>query len=206
MKLVDLTGQRFGRLTVLRRYEKNSSQGKTLWLCKCDCGTETTVTTSNLKSGHTQSCGCSRVDAMRKVATKHGMTHTSLYNVWLLMRRRCSNQNDKHYNDYGGRGISVCSEWNTSFQAFYDWAMANGYADELTLDRIDNNSNYNPTNCRWVTMQRQCNNRRSNRYCEYNGRKYTLAELSEMSGVGYDKLKQRINKLKWPVDRAVETP
>lgn len=200
---LDLTSQRFGRLKVIRADDTKSCSA---WVCECDCGEYTTVATSNLTSKHTQSCGCLRVDAVRKLSTKHGMKRTSLYNVWSLMRRRCSNTKDKHYADYGGRGITVCSEWDTSFQAFYNWAMSTGYTAGLSIDRIDNNGNYEPKNCRWATMKQQCNNRRSSRYYKYNGGLYTLSELSDMSGVSYDKLKQRINRLKWPVSRAVETP
>lgn len=202
-KFVDLTGQRFGQLTVI---EAAPTQKRTAWFCKCDCGTVTTVTSCNLQNGHTKSCGCRRVDAMRKTATTHGKKSTPLYNVWSLMKRRCLNPHDKAYKEYGGRGITVCDEWADSFEAFHEWATNNGYHAGLSIDRIANDKGYTPDNCRWVTMKEQCNNRRSNHYCEYKGKQYTLAELSKMSGVGYDKLKQRINKLKWSVEKAVETP
>ena len=203
-KRIKLIGQRFGRLTVLEEAERKGEKSR--WLCKCDCGCTTIVATSNLTSGHTKSCGCSRVDALRQTATKHGFGHTRLYNVWSLMRKRCSNAKCKEYADYGGRGISVCKEWQSSFESFQEWALSSGYKDGLTIDRIDNDGNYEPSNCRWVTMKKQCNNRRSNHYCEYKGEQYTIAELSEISGVSYEKLKQRIIKLKWPIEKAVKTP
>lgn len=157
--LIDHTGQRFGRLVVieLKGFEKG---GQATWLCRCDCGNQSVVIGSNLRRGTTTSCGCLR-DELRIV---HGKYHTRLHNVWKLMKRRCSNPNDKRYHRYGGRGIDVCDEWRNDFGAFYAWATANGYDEnakygECTLDRIDNDKGYSPDNCRWVDIKTQNNNR-----------------------------------------------
>ena len=160
MKRLNLIGQCFGRLTVIEKGEETSS-GQSMWICKCECGKKTKpIFGANLTRGHTKSCGCLR--------TKHNKHNTRLYEVWRGMKKRCYCTSDQAYKNYGGRGISVCEEWRDNFQAFYGWAMANGYnpsakQGECTLDRIDVNGNYEPSNCRWVTMKVQQNNRRNNK-------------------------------------------
>lgn len=163
-KLIDLTGQRFGRLVVVERAEsknKNSS-----WLCKCDCGKQTVVSAPNLKSGATRSCGCGLQEATIERSTKHGGRYTKLYAVWIAMKDRCNNSNNKQFDDYGGRGIRVCKEWIDDFSAFQKWALANGYKGGLTIDRKDNDKGYAPDNCQWVTSKEQNNNRRPRRYAK----------------------------------------
>lgn len=162
MKLNDLTGLKFGKLTVIKRMPNNQNN-KAVWLCKCECGKEAVIIGSRLYTGKTKSCGCLTVEKTIERSTKHGQGHSHLYGTRMNMIDRCTNPRNKSFNYYGGRGIKVCPEWlnkETGVQAFTDWAMANGYQDGLTLDRIDTNGDYSPDNCRWVTMAVQCTNRR----------------------------------------------
>lgn len=184
--LIDLTGQRFGRLVVKERGE--TKNGKTHWICDCDCGNETVVYYYQLKTGKTLSCGCYRKEKARetgKLIKTHGMTNTRLYRIWDGMRRRCK-VNPLYKN------VSVCKEWE-KFEEFYLWAIKAGYSDKLTIDRIDNFGNYSPENCRWATYKEQENNRTNNRICNYGGNTYTLSELSEKLGIGSATLAWRID-------------
>lgn len=159
-----MIGKRFGRLTVIE--ESSIRKNATIyWICKCDCGTVTVpLNGTSLRNGTTKSCGCLSVDRLLERNHVHGMCkpRTRLYTIWDNMKQRCGNSNRKEFKNYGGRGITVCDEWKNSFQAFYEWSIANGYADDLTIDREDVNGNYEPSNCRWVTLQEQQKNRRNN--------------------------------------------
>lgn len=157
----DLTGRRFGRLVVIKRISPIGH--KVRWLCHCDCGAEKDIAAYELTSGNTRSCGCLQAES-RRMPKKHGGRGTRLYNVWKTMRQRCMNKNHGSYRYYGARGIRICEEWS-DFQVFHDWALENGYDQDAprgqcTLDRIDPNGNYEPSNCRWVDAATQNANRR----------------------------------------------
>lgn len=199
----DLRGHRFGRLVAI---EPRRVRGRCGWLCKCDCGKETEATTSDLTCGNTSSCGCYRSELNRKRFVKHGEANKSrLYDIWVGMRQRCSNSNVDKGNRYVNRGIRVCESWNNSFEEFRDWAYASGYSDELTIDRIDVNGNYEPSNCRWATYKQQARNTTQNRVETYKGITAPLSELCEKFGKDYFLVNCRIQQ-GWSFIDAMELP
>lgn len=160
MKPLDLLGKTFGRLTVIERV---GTDGKRIrWRCVCACGSEKVTAASNLARGLTRSCGCLQRDRTSNAKTTHGLSGTRLYHIWVNMLARCGNPRNHKFSDYGGRGIVVCAEWH-KFAPFADWALANGYSDDLTIDRIDNDAGYSPENCRWSTSLEQSRNKRAAR-------------------------------------------
>lgn len=193
---IDLTGQRFGRLLVLSQAENRTSAGdptgRRCWNCICDCGNKLTATTMDLRKGDVKSCGCYKHDATLERMTTHGESKTRLYKIWKAMRRRCYDTKVKSYDRYGGRGITVCKEWDDSYEAFRDWSLAHGYDDTLSIDRIDCDGNYEPDNCRWTTMKEQSNNRKNSRFITYNGETHTIAEWSDVTGISYHTLYMRL--------------
>ena len=179
----DLTGQKFGRLTVVKQ---NGHKGKKVaWLCRCDCGNYTTVTGSELKTGGTKSCGCINKERMHgnKIRLTHGGTKTRLYGIWNSMKQRTENPKTISYEYYGGRGITVCDEWRDSFEAFRDWAQESGYRDDLTIDRINVDGNYDPGNCRWATRKEQMHNTRRCHYITVDGVTKDLTQWAQTIGL-----------------------
>lgn len=187
----DLTGKRFGRWTVLERDGKIGTN--IAWKCRCDCGTVRTVRATVLVKGRSLSCGCKRIDDR----TTHNGTGTRLFNVWRNIKERCLNENYFNYPNYGGRGIKICDEWNDSFESFRGWAVENGYKEGLTIDRIDVNGNYEPSNCRWATTKVQARNRRTNHIIECKGEKHCVTEWAEKLGVKRNTLFWRLSQ-GWP--------
>lgn len=187
----NLTGKQFGRLSVIS-FDHMESKGRSYWLCECSCGKRVVARRDQLLSGHTTSCGCYAIDNTRERATKHGLSNERLYDIWRAMRYRCRNETDSRYFRYGGRGIKVCDEWN-DFETFYNWAMQNGYEPNLSIDRIDNDGDYCPENCRWVNDITQANNKCTNRNVEYNGVTHTVSEWARLFGVHKETLRYRIN-------------
>lgn len=196
-RFIDLTGQRFGRWTVLRY--AGSHNGAAFWECQCDCGTIRNVRASCLRSGESKSCGCFMVEVTVKEngqkRFKHGMWGTRLYGIWHNMNQRCSPSCPKAtYNRYYGRGIRVCPEWEHDFEAFAKWALSSGYNDSLSIDRIDNDGNYEPSNCRWVTEETQANNKSTSRFITYNGETKTLAEWAKKLNINYSTLRTNLSR------------
>ena len=203
-KKIEMVGKRFGRLTVVAESDKRDRSGSVFYRCLCDCGNEKSINGINLRKGVTRSCGCYN----REVITKDNPVYkTKLYNIYSSMKGRCNNPNDRSYHNYGGRGISVCKEWNT-FEAFQKWALGNGYSESLWIDRIDNDKGYSPDNCRWSTPKEQQNNKRTCRYITIDGVTKSLTMWAEEAGINPSTLKRRI-ELGWekedlfkPVDKS----
>lgn len=203
-KLIDITGQKFNHLTVIERVE-NTSRGQTRWKCLCDCGNTTIVQGGNLKTGEVKSCGClSHKPAWNKT---HGLSNTRLYWKWNGMKRRCYDEKDSHYKDYGGRGIKICEEWLNDFYAFYCWAMATGGDDKnLTIERIDVNGDYSPENCTWADRKTQSNNRRNCHFFTYNEKTQNLMQWCEELNLNYKLVYERIFRDHWSFEKAISTP
>lgn len=197
--MLNLKNLRFGKLTVIRKVG-TSKNHHILWLCLCDCGNKTNVESNKLKNGHTKSCGCLHI--------KHGHSKinqvTRIYNTWLQMIQRCTNTNNTHYKDYGGRGITVCNRW-FKFENFNE-DMGEHWKPGLTLERRNNKEGYSPENCYWATRKQQARNRRNNLYITYNKRTRLLIEWSKETRIPYDTLRARIYILGWLVKQALTTP
>lgn len=199
----DLVGQKFGRLTVISFNGRKN--GRYLWNCKCECGNDCVVEGHRLKTEGTRSCGCLR----KETNTKHGDYKSRLYKIYTSMKYRCSCPTDSGYKNYGGRGIKVCDEWLQDFHNFKEWALNNGYDEnaprgQCTIDRIDVNGNYEPSNCRWITNFEQQSNKRNNTHIEYQGEIYTKKELARKFNINYATFLYRLNYYGWSVEEAVK--
>lgn len=175
--------------------------GREMVLCRCVCGTVREVRYDGIKRGSTKSCGCLRDEKTKT----HGLTDSRLYNIWRKMKERCYNKNHVRYLDYGGRGISVCGEWRNNFSNFHAWATENGYSDSLTLDRVDTNGNYEPSNCKWSTSEEQQNNTRFNRVISAMGKSQTISMWSRELSIPYSTIYSRLCK-GWSEEEALTVP
>ena len=205
MKFVDLTGQRFGRLTVIKRVENDGE--KVMWLCRCDCGNETTVFSGYLRNGDTKSCGCLSKDKLRERRFKQKKTRkTRLYNIWIHIKHRTSGKaNEKRTKKwYTDKNIKMCEEWS-DFRNFRDWANENGYDDSLTIDRIDGDKGYSPENSRWVDWKTQTRNKSNNINITRNGETKCLKDWCTELGLKYKSICQRIAR-GWDKEKALTTP
>lgn len=189
----NLHGRKFGKWTA---FEYSRHQNRPAWVCECECGTKRSVRQSFLLNGSSTSCGCKRKESITNVLGKHQLKSHPLYSVWKSMKERCRNENNPAFRNYGGRGISVSSEWS-EFIDFYNWSMKNGYARGLEIDRIHNNGNYEPNNCRFVTSKKNGNNRRTNLVITIGGISKTLSEWSDVSGINRMTISSRLKKLGW---------
>lgn len=214
-KVVDITGNRYGRLTVIEFVDIEHRMAR--WRCKCDCGNEVVTYGNHLRMGQTRSCGClaaeyrkDKPEAVRlaKIAnTKHGGTHDRLFKIWTSMRSRCRDKNHPAYKWYGGKGVTVCDEWQ-DYQTFKKWAYENGYDEkarmhDCSIDRIDPNGNYCPENCRWADIQTQAENKTAIRLYEFNGERHTVSEWARRYGIKKSTLSWRLVKLGWPIEKAL---
>lgn len=197
-RLVDLTGKKFIKWTVIRK-EGNTSSGAALWICVCDCGNSSIVIGGDLRSGKSTQCkSCS----MRDKATTHGFSGTRLFRIYKGMKNRCTNKRSPQYENYGARGIDVCQEWSRDFLAFRSWSLENGYDESLTIDRIDNDKGYCPENCRWATKQTQSENRRFVAIAPDGRLWWHIAQANGISQAAY---RSRIN-YGWPIEKAATIP
>lgn len=196
-RVKDLTGKRYGRLQVIGVDDTRNTR-KTFWYCQCDCGNIKSIRSDILQSGNTRSCGCLKKeqDKINLVKNHYEIkaAGTRLYDTWQGMKARCYNKNDARYGKYGGRGITICDEWLNSFPTFRDWALNNGYADTLTIDRIDNDGCYCPENCRWATNKEQANNRRSNVTIQIGNSKRSLKEWCGIFQLDYGTVSARYHR------------
>lgn len=179
---INIVGQQFGRLTVISETDERTKCGEVKYLCSCDCGNTKVISGTTLRNGKTRSCGCLSAEATSKRAKTHGLTKTRLFRIWAGIHDRCYNPNRREYECYGGRGIRMCDEWKDNFQAFYDWSMSNGYSDNLSIDRQDNDGNYEPSNCRWTTRKVQSDNTRQTVHITVNGETKNIGEWAETIG------------------------
>lgn len=183
-KLLDLTGQRFGMLTV-KEFDSLNKHKQALWKCLCDCGNTKVVSSNNLRRGLIISCGCYHDENIKHINVTHGHSKTRLYKIWQGIKRRCYNSNEIRFKNYGGKGIKMAKEWKDNFTIFEEWALNNGYEDNLTIDRIDLSKDYEPNNCRWTTIEQQANNKSNNVFIEINGESHTLGEWAKIAGISY---------------------
>ena len=211
MKKLNLSGERYGKLLVIKETEpiiNPSGRKRTMWLCQCDCGNYHKASTDNLRSGEVTSCGCAKDSRWLKT---HGFSSERLYHIWCDIKDRCYNENNNRYQHYGGKNIHMCDEWLHDYLAFRTWMIEHGYNanakyGESTIDRIDVNGGYCPENCRVVNMITQNRNRTNTLMYTYHGETKSLPEWAEQYGLKYSTLRARIEVHHWDIETALLTP
>ena len=205
-KVIDLTGQRFGRLVVINRAETRGKNRRAFWNCLCDCGKNKTIESQSLKFGRSKSCGCLHNELLAERQKKHGLLYSNrrLYGIWSSMKQRCANPNRSAFKYYGGKGIKVCQEW-LDFPSFHLWATTSGYTEKLTLDRINPDGNYCPGNCRWIPDAEQHRNQTNNRPITITGKTMLLCDWAKLHGIRASVIVNRIRS-GWTEAEAVTTP
>lgn len=201
MKYKDISGQKFGQLTALYKLHNYHKTGS-YWLCVCECGNFKEVYLGSLQQGLTISCGCYHKKRIKEVCATHGKHGTRIYKIWKDMKQRCYNTNNLSYKEWGGRGILICDEWLYDFMTFYDWSMNNGYKDNLTIDRIDNNKGYSPSNCRWTNAKTQSRNKRNNINITINGEVHCLTDWCKILNLNHKTVSTRLSR-GWSIARAL---
>ena len=212
-RFIDLTGQRFGNLVVVgvaSKFDLPPTKSKSkVFECLCDCGKRVFARSSLLKNGDKKSCGCIDhsiwSETAKRVHSTHNLSKTKLYHIWVGIKDRCYNKNNKDFKHYGAKGVCVSDIWRNDFVCFYKWAYNNNYCDGLSIDRIDNNGNYEPSNCRWITIKEQQNNKSSNIIYEYNGEKLTQSQLCRKYNINLRTFRYRFNK-GMSIDKCLNTP
>jgi len=199
-KFIDLTGQKFGRLTVIKMIDERLNNGRIQWKCKCECGKIKNITGIYLRQGESRSCGCLHKDNIKKT---HGLSKCKTYKTWSHMIQRCENSKRIKYKDYGGRGIKVCERWH-KFENFYE--DMGERPDKTTLDRIDNNKGYYKENCRWATSKQQSRNKRNNINYTYNGKTQCLTDWARELNISIPTLFARINLYQWSIEKSLIMP
>lgn len=201
---IDISGNKYGMLTVLYKTSLKDAKGHALWLSRCDCGNLKLLPKASYACGNTKSCGCNTSEWKRQAHTTHGSTPKRLHKIWEHMKWRCCNPNCEQYKNYGGRGITICAEWS-NYAAFREWALTHGYADNLTIERIDVNGNYCPENCTFIPNEQQVLNRRPFKSKYFNGERVSIKQLCLEHGIDYSVVKARLT-FGWDVNRALNTP
>jgi hypothetical protein len=205
-KKLNLMGMRFGHWIVIgKKRETRRGVSRVYWLCRCDCGNEKYVLGDTLKTGESKSCGCKSIYFRTEKTRTHGLSKTKEYNIWEQIKRRCYKPKEKHFKYYGGRGIIMCDRWLNSFENFLT-DMGKRPTNKHSIDRIDNNGNYEPSNCRWALRIQQANNTRANVMIEYGGETDTMCNWARRVGIDREILRNRIQRLGWSVEKTFNTP